>query len=83
MSEINCQTSCLQTELNHPGELVSEAIRLYMTPYYYVMARTYDPKTTAVLLVVSYNDFLSEGGKLWPLATGAGSWSIGDNLAHA
>ncbi|HXM26191.1 MAG TPA: hypothetical protein VN957_09225 [Chthoniobacterales bacterium] len=54
-----------------------------MTPYYYVMARTYDPKTTAVLLVVPYNDFLSEGGKLWPLATGAGSWSIGDNLDHA
>ncbi len=82
MSEINCQTSGLQTELNHP-ELVAEAIRQYMTPYYYVMARTYDAKTTAVLLVVPYNDFLSEDGKLWPLARGAGSWSIGDNLAHA
>ncbi len=53
-----------------------------MTPYYYVMTRTYDPKT-AVLLVDPNNDFLSEDGKLWPLATGAGSWSIGDNLAHA
>ncbi|HJV41673.1 MULTISPECIES: isochorismatase family cysteine hydrolase [unclassified Caulobacter] len=27
---------------------------------------TYDPKTTAVLLVDPYNDFLSEGGKTWP-----------------
>jgi nicotinamidase-related amidase len=27
---------------------------------------TYDPKTTAVLCVDFYNDFLSEGGKLWP-----------------
>jgi nicotinamidase-related amidase len=32
------------------------------------MTPTYDPKTTAVLLVDPYNDFLSEGGKLWPLA---------------
>jgi len=29
---------------------------------------TYDPKMTAVLLVDPYNDFLSEGGKLWPRA---------------
>ena len=29
---------------------------------------TYDPKGTAVLLVDPYNDFLSEGGKLWPRA---------------
>ena len=29
-------------------------------------ATTYDPKTTAVLCVDFYNDFLSEGGKLWP-----------------
>jgi nicotinamidase-related amidase len=28
----------------------------------------YDPKITAVLLVDPYNDFLSEGGKLWPRA---------------
>jgi nicotinamidase-related amidase len=28
---------------------------------------TYDPKMTAVLLVDPYNDFLSEGGKLWPV----------------
>jgi nicotinamidase-related amidase len=27
---------------------------------------TYDPSTTAILLVDPYNDFLSEGGKLWP-----------------
>ncbi|HEY2049756.1 MAG TPA: cysteine hydrolase family protein [Caulobacteraceae bacterium] len=27
---------------------------------------TYDPATTAILLVDPYNDFLSEGGKLWP-----------------
>src|SRR3982074_3760610 len=29
---------------------------------------TYDPKITAVLLADPYNDFLSEGGKLWPRA---------------
>jgi nicotinamidase-related amidase len=27
---------------------------------------SYDPATTAVLLVDPYNDFLSEGGKIWP-----------------
>jgi nicotinamidase-related amidase len=27
---------------------------------------SYDPKTTAILLVDPYNDFLSEGGKTWP-----------------
>lgn len=26
----------------------------------------YDPATTAILLVDPYNDFISEGGKLWP-----------------
>src|ERR1700749_2084669 len=26
----------------------------------------YDPATTAILLVDPYNDFLSEGGKVWP-----------------
>jgi nicotinamidase-related amidase len=30
------------------------------------MTDTYDPTRTAVLLVDPYNDFLSEGGKLWP-----------------
>ncbi|GAA1923510.1 cysteine hydrolase family protein [Streptantibioticus ferralitis] len=30
------------------------------------MAQTYDPRRTAVLLVDPYNDFLSEGGKIWP-----------------
>ena len=29
---------------------------------------TYDPNTTALLLVDPYNDFLSEGGKFWPRA---------------
>src|SRR5271168_4893406 len=29
-------------------------------------AMSYDPSTTAILLVDPYNDFLSEGGKLWP-----------------
>ena len=27
---------------------------------------SHDPKATAILLVDPYNDFLSEGGKLWP-----------------
>jgi nicotinamidase-related amidase len=27
---------------------------------------SYDPSTTALLLVDPYNDFLSEGGKIWP-----------------
>ena len=27
---------------------------------------TYDPKTTALLCIDFYNDFLSEGGKFWP-----------------
>jgi nicotinamidase-related amidase len=27
---------------------------------------SYDPATTAILLVDPYNDFISEGGKLWP-----------------
>jgi nicotinamidase-related amidase len=31
-----------------------------------IMAETYDPRRTAVLLVDPYNDFLSEGGKVWP-----------------
>jgi nicotinamidase-related amidase len=30
------------------------------------IAVSYDPSITAVLLVDPYNDFLSEGGKLWP-----------------
>jgi hypothetical protein len=33
-----------------------------------VTTPTYDRKMTAVLLVDPYNDFLSEGGKLWPRA---------------
>ena len=31
---------------------------------------SYDPSTTSILLVDPYNDFLSEGGKLWPRAKG-------------
>jgi hypothetical protein len=27
---------------------------------------TYDPARTGLLFVEPYNDFLSEGGKLWP-----------------
>jgi nicotinamidase-related amidase len=30
------------------------------------VSKTYDPRRTAVLLVDPYNDFLSEGGKIWP-----------------
>ncbi|MFG2358999.1 cysteine hydrolase [Streptomyces sp. NPDC048521] len=30
------------------------------------VSHTYDPRHTAVLLVDPYNDFLSEGGKIWP-----------------
>jgi nicotinamidase-related amidase len=30
------------------------------------MITTYDPKITALLCIDFYNDFLSEGGKLWP-----------------
>ncbi|MFJ4467555.1 isochorismatase family cysteine hydrolase [Streptomyces sp. NPDC089424] len=30
------------------------------------MPLTYDPRHTAVLLVDPFNDFLSEGGKIWP-----------------
>lgn len=26
----------------------------------------YDPSNTAILLIDPYNDFISEGGKLWP-----------------
>ncbi|MGW7546539.1 cysteine hydrolase [Streptomyces sp. NPDC054770] len=30
------------------------------------MTDTYDPARTAILLVDPYNDFLAEGGKIWP-----------------
>jgi nicotinamidase-related amidase len=30
------------------------------------MSEAYEPRRTAVLLLDPYNDFLSEGGKLWP-----------------
>jgi nicotinamidase-related amidase len=30
------------------------------------MTQSYDPRRTAVLLVDPFNDFLSEGGKIWP-----------------
>ncbi len=29
-------------------------------------ASTYDKTTTALLVVDPYNDFISEGGKVWP-----------------
>ena len=31
------------------------------------MTQPYDPRTTALLCIDFYNDFLSEGGKLWPM----------------
>ena len=41
----------------------------------------YDPSRTALLFVDPYNDFLSEGGKLWPrLAEVANSVRLHDNL---
>lgn len=42
---------------------------------------TYDPERTAILMIDPYNDFLSEGGKLWPLLKDAAA-EIGliDNL---
>jgi nicotinamidase-related amidase len=45
------------------------------------MTETYPPDQTALLLVDPYNDFLSEGGKLWPLAA-AVAMEVGllDNL---
>jgi nicotinamidase-related amidase len=30
------------------------------------IAVNYDPPATAILLVDPYNDFISQGGKLWP-----------------
>ena len=30
----------------------------------------YEPRRTALLLVDPYNDFLSEGGKIWPMVKG-------------
>ncbi|MCG5212735.1 cysteine hydrolase [Streptosporangium sp. KLBMP 9127] len=45
------------------------------------MAETYDPRRTAVLLVDPYNDFISEGGKLWPrLEPVAKAVGLVDNL---
>ncbi|RPE39638.1 nicotinamidase-related amidase [Streptomyces sp. Ag109_O5-1] len=37
-----------------------------MTDSYGLAGDTYDPARTAILLVDPYNDFLSEGGKVWP-----------------
>ena len=40
-----------------------------------------DPQRTALLLVDPYNDFLAEGGKLWPMvAEVATSVGLHDNL---
>lgn len=45
------------------------------------MSTAYDPTRTALLFVDPYNDFLSEGGKLWPrLAEVANSVHLHDNL---
>jgi nicotinamidase-related amidase len=44
-------------------------------------AMSYDFSTTAVLLVDPYNDFLSEGGKIWPrVKTVAGETQLLDHL---
>ncbi len=41
----------------------------------------YPPARTALLFVDPYNDFLAEGGKLWPLvAEVANSVGLHDNL---
>jgi nicotinamidase-related amidase len=34
----------------------------------------YEPSRTALLLVDPYNDFLSEGGKVWPKGSWGGEW---------
>lgn len=45
------------------------------------MSTAYDPTRTALLFVDPYNDFLAEGGKLWPqLAEVANSVRLHDNL---
>lgn len=45
------------------------------------MTQSYDPKTTALLCIDFYNDFLSEGGKLWPMVkTIATELKLLDNL---
>src|ERR1700760_2646921 len=49
-----------------------------------MMGQTYDKATTALLLVDPYNDFLSEGGKIWPMVkTVAGEVSLLDHLRPA
>ena len=41
----------------------------------------YEPSRTALLLVDPYNDFLSEGGKIWPMVKGvAGEVGLLDHL---
>jgi nicotinamidase-related amidase len=46
-----------------------------------VNTATYTSETTALLLVDTYNDFLSEGGKIWPLIKDvADEISLLDNL---
>jgi nicotinamidase-related amidase len=48
------------------------------------VTETYDPRRTAVLLVDPYNDFLSEGGKIWPrLEPVAKEVGLLDNLRSA
>ena len=56
------QTGLLQLDEPHFGGRIQNLGETPMT------TPTYDPKITAVLLVDPYNDFLSEGGKLWPRA---------------
>jgi nicotinamidase-related amidase len=46
-----------------------------------MMTQTYDKNKTALLMVDPYNDFLSEGGKIWPkVKEVAGEVGLLDNL---
>ena len=46
-----------------------------------MMKATYDKQITALLVVDPYNDFLSDGGKLWPMVKGvADEVRLLDNL---
>src|SRR5258708_15805966 len=52
---------CSHAEVKNHGSIASFPRKVHP------MANpTYEPKITALLCVDFYNDFLSEGGKLWP-----------------
>src|SRR5262245_14359300 len=51
------------------GEWPTFRLRIVVTPHDKALKDStmiYHPSNTALLLVDPYNDFLSEGGKLWP-----------------